>query len=501
MARFFSKSNAKTFALYACLVLVALQFGGCSSREQRAENYYERGKEYVASKDFVKARIEFRNALQLNDKLVPAWRSLAQLEEQDRNIPGLIGSLRRVVELDAKDVDSRVRLARLFLLAGSSDQALKLADAAIELDPQNANILALKSAIQFRLKDTEGARQTAEKALELDPGNAEASVVKAVQIFAGGDPAGALQILDKVKGDHSNDLGILFLKINIYERMGDFAQTESLFRKLIELNPEQPSFRAQLIRFYITHQRPDEALKEQRAAVAAKPDDIKAGLDLVGLIGALQGPDAAREELVNRISAGGSVFPYKVALARFDFSRGKVADATKLMQQLISGSTVPEDVLIARTTLAEMYLSQKNITDAEPIINDILGVDARNTNGLRLRASIRIDRGQIEDAIADLRTALNDQPRSPDLLMSLALAYERSGSIELADKAMSDAMKASNYAPAVGLNYVGFLRRRGLASSGGNCNFRPRKPQSKQRFGFVGACSSKAGAAGLDWSA
>ena len=32
-----------------------------------------------------------------------------------------------------------------------------------------------------------------------------------------------------------------------------------------------------------------------------------------------------------------------------------------------------------------------------------------------LRAAIHLDRGQIDDAIADLRSALNDQPNSPEL--------------------------------------------------------------------------------------
>ena len=109
-----------------------------------------------------------------------------------------------------------------------------------------------------------------------------------------------------------------------------------------------------------------------------------------------------------------------------------------------------------------MYLNKNDPAAAEPLIADILAADDRNINALRMRASIRMDRGQVQDAIADLRTALNDQPRSFDLLIDLAIAYERSGAVEIADKVLFDATKASGYAPAVGLNYVAFLRRRGL---------------------------------------
>src|SRR5262249_25831308 len=104
--------------------------------------------------------------------------------------------------------------------------------------------------------------------------------------------------------------------------------------------------------------------------------------------------------------------------------------------------------------------SRSDIAGAEPLVTEILRADSRNTNGLRLRATISLARNKVDDAIADLRSALNDQPRSPDLLANLAAAYERSGSIDLAGKAYFDAMKASGYSPPVGLAYVAFLQRR-----------------------------------------
>ena len=100
------------------------------------------------------------------------------------------------------------------------------------------------------------------------------------------------------------------------------------------------------------------------------------------------------------------------------------------------------------------------MTAAEPLVTEILRADSRNTNGLRLRADIRLRRGRIDDAIADLRSALNDQPHSPELLGTLATAYERNGSIDLAGKAYFDAMKASGFSPPIGLAYVAFLERR-----------------------------------------
>ena len=87
-----------------------------------------------------------------------------------------------------------------------------------------------------------------------------------------------------------------------------------------------------------------------------------------------------------------------------------LSESTKLFEQLIKSSKgSPDEVMTARITLAEMYLNKKNVAAAEVLITEILGADSRNIDGLRLRALIRIDRGQSDDAIADLRAALNDQ--------------------------------------------------------------------------------------------
>ena len=219
-------------------------------------------------------------------------------------------------------------------------------------------------------------------------------------------------------------------------------QVESLLKKLVALHPNENGFRAQLIRFYLGQKRPDDAINELRRVVTENPADVNAELQLANLLGSLNGVGAARTELVQRIQAGGAVLPFQIALARLDFAQGYLKASTELLKDIISTSKSSDDILAARTTLAELYMSKNDVAAAEPVITDILNVDNRNITGLRLRAAIRIDRGQIDDAINDLRTALNDQPRAPELLATLAIAYERNGSIELADKAYLDATQS-----------------------------------------------------------
>ena len=185
------------------LLLAVLLVAGCGSPEERAQSYYEHGMKLLAQHDDAKASIEFRNALQLKKNMVGAWRALAGIAERNQNWDSLIGIRRTIVELDPKDVDAKVRLARLLFLAKGMDDALNVINAAGELDNRNASVLGLKAMILYKL-DRKAAVRAAQAALEIEPANAEATVVVAADRFDLGDAEGALLILDREVGRSRN---------------------------------------------------------------------------------------------------------------------------------------------------------------------------------------------------------------------------------------------------------------------------------------------------------
>ena len=445
----------------ALLFIVALQVSGCGSSADRAQRYYEHGTKLLAAHDNQRAAIEFKNAVKIKKDLLPAWHGLAQIEELNHHWEGLIPILRTIVELDPKDVETKLKLARLALLGGATDEAFKLVNSLDERDSADANVLALKAVIFYKLKDNNGAVREAKAALKVSPDNVDAMIVLAADRMVNGDAKGALQILDAAPAQHVTDLGVQLFKIKILEQLGDLPQVESLLQKLTELYPHEVAFRNQLIKFYIDQHRQDDAERELRATVAANPKNSQAGLDLIRFLNTARGPVLARQELVARIKDAGDVFPYQMALVDFDFAQGNFTDSFKLLETLASNAASPEHALTAKIRLAEMKLNRMDISAAEALVSDILHKDSRNVSGLKLRASIRMDRGQVEPAISDLREALNDQPRSTELMLLLATAYERGGSMELAEKQFADATRASDFDASVGLSYVAFLRRRG----------------------------------------
>src|SRR4029077_4625601 len=195
----------------ALLAVLFLQISGCGSPEDRAQSHYERGMKLLAQSEPVKASIEFKNALQLKKDLVGAWRGLAQIEERNQNWEAVYAILRTIVDLDKTDVDTRVRLARLMLMANQLDQALQTANAATELDPRNTGARVLRAAILLKLNDNKGAIEEAQAVLEADPKNNEALIVLGAERLGQGDTGGALALLDRASASDDN-LGIQLLK-------------------------------------------------------------------------------------------------------------------------------------------------------------------------------------------------------------------------------------------------------------------------------------------------
>ena len=445
------------------VVALALILVGCESPEQRAQGYYERGMALLAKGDDLNARVALTTSVKFKSDRVEAWRALAGVDERTKTFPQLFGDLRRIVELDPNDIDARIKLARMMIGGGVNDAALKVLEAADEGDKPNAALHALKAIILMRIKDVAGAEGEARRSLEIDPSNIDASLLLASKKAADGDADGAMTLLNSLPTTNPQDkLRISLLKAQLFVQKKDLPQAESLLSVLISENPESAkSLRANLVRLYISGRDFDKAEMELRAAANADATDSKAGMELVRFLISVKGPKAGRDELTSRIAAGGDVFNYQIALSELDFAEGHVTEATQQLQSLADKDSNADHKLAAQTKLAEMYVNKTNFAAAEPLIAEILKKDRRNTTALRLRAAIRIEQKQYDSAISDLREALNDQPKSTDLLTLMALAYERSGKNELAARQYADALKASEQNPGIALRYAGFLQRSG----------------------------------------
>src|SRR5262249_51384634 len=155
-------------------------------------------------------------------------------EERVKNAPAVFQDLRRLVELDPKDLEARVKLARMMVAGGAADPALKLIEIANDSEKPYAPLHALKASILARTNDPAGAMREAQRALAIDPKNVDATMLIAAKKAGDGDVDAALKQLNALSiSDPADELRVSLEKVQILARKGDVAQAEALLKKLI----------------------------------------------------------------------------------------------------------------------------------------------------------------------------------------------------------------------------------------------------------------------------
>ena len=443
--------------LAACFIgLVA-----CSSPEEKANKYYEKGLALMEQGDLLKARIELQIALQIRPDLTAAWFALAQIAEQQGDWEKLFGLLNKVVDHDPKHLETQIKLGRMLLAAGRLDKALAASDLTLAMAPNNAEVLGLRAGVLYKLDDKTGAVAQANAALAISPSNIDALVVLATERLAANDGPKAIEYLDRGLRVNDKNIALQLIKVQALESMAQTESSEAIFRKLIALYPETRALRHTLAQFYLLHGRADAAEAEYRAIAAENPNDVQARLDVVRFIASVKGQDAALEHLQQMIGEDASNNELSFALVTMQQERGDQVAAERVLRSIIARSGDTPDAVKAKGLLAGMLLLNGDKSAAQRLIDEVLVGDQRNEQGLLLKAGLAIDARQFDQAIADLRTILRDSPNSPRALLMLAKAHELTGAVELAQENYLKAYEAGKPALQFGMAYAEFLLQRG----------------------------------------
>ncbi|MGB7949410.1 MAG: tetratricopeptide repeat protein [Candidatus Binatia bacterium] len=118
--------------LIALFILVT-----CGGAEEREQKYLERGKDFYEHGDYVKASLEFKNALQINPKGIDALFYLGLIDEKQGEFRTAFSKFNMVVSRKPDHIDAHLKLGNYYLLAGKIEDAVQHAETAKKLDPAN----------------------------------------------------------------------------------------------------------------------------------------------------------------------------------------------------------------------------------------------------------------------------------------------------------------------------------------------------------------------------
>ncbi|HKG62278.1 MAG TPA: tetratricopeptide repeat protein [Pyrinomonadaceae bacterium] len=417
-----SECRAYTFHIIVlCLLLaVASSLSGCANPAKAKADYVANGEKYLSQSKFQEASLEFRNAIQIDDKLAPAHWGLARAYEGLERFPEMLDELRKTVALDKENLDARIRLGNYYL-AGSRNradivgEAERLAKEVLDKDPKNIEGHILMGSVLFSQNHKDKAFEELNKAVQLDPNRVESYLSLAKFHVAAKEP----------------------------------EKAEELFRRALSVNANAPLVHTEYGKFLAQQNRQPEAEAELRKAVEVGPNDRNARFTLASYYYVKKQLDKA-EEAYKALAALQPDKPEGQAmLADFYSAIGRNDDAVKIYQDILSKSP---DYLQGRYRLAEILLTKGDTQAATAQLDAAFKKDQHDRQALLLRARMKAQRGQADDlksAIEDLKDVLRQEPNSKMGLYLMAQANYNLGLFDQSRAFASDLEKNyPEYLPA-----------------------------------------------------
>jgi tetratricopeptide (TPR) repeat protein len=116
-----------------------------------------------------RAAEQFKRAIEVNPRFIPAYFSLAQELERGNALPAAIEQLRKAVDLDRGSAEGHIRLGRALLRARELTEAQQHLDRAVELNPKSFDAWNALGIISMQQGDFKAAAGHFARAIELSP--------------------------------------------------------------------------------------------------------------------------------------------------------------------------------------------------------------------------------------------------------------------------------------------------------------------------------------------
>jgi predicted Zn-dependent protease len=380
---------------WVCAALLITGFlYGCSGAQSRKASYIAHGKVLLASGDYDKARVEFRNAAQIDPTDIEARLLLGQVAEKLGDARGALGQYLAAVAADPHAVAPRAALARVYLYGGLPDKAIELIGPQLAAAPDNAQLLTVRGAAREQLGDAAGALADAQRAMRLAPEDLYAIglLASVYQARAQFDQAIAVVNGGLAKYPGNPDLHALLAELDLANQ--EPAKAEGELRRIVALEPDVLVHRYRLAQFYL--QRKDGAGAERtlREAVARHPESVEAKLQLVECLAQQEGTGAAAQQVDRFLAAEPGNDPLRLSLGQFLAQNKQPVAAERIFRAVIAQAGNGPDGLAARDRLAALLIDRQDLTGAAALIAQVLAQNVRDNDALILRSRIGLAQGQ-----------------------------------------------------------------------------------------------------------
>lgn len=437
-----TRPTTRTLVRIGVLAAMGLMLAACGGAESRKARFIEKGETFQAEHNWEKARLEYRNALQIDPKNMHVRLRAAQVAEKLGDFREAVGLYQSVVQADSANTVARASLAKLYLFGGLQQESSKLVDEGLAVKSDDAGLLTVRGAIRRQAGDEGGALQDAEAAIAQAPADENAVALLASIYAQKSRVPDAISLIDRALNLEPKSVDLRIIKAQLLLDLQNPKDAEKALAEVIELEPGNLNHRYRLAQLHLIQKDIDSAESILRKAMESAPADVGAKLALANMIATYRSVEAAEKSLAELLSADSGNLQLKMAHAQFFDTHRKLPEAKRVYAEVVEIDGSKRYGLEARNKLAAIAIRESRIDEASNLIEAVLKESPRDNDALVMRANLSQLKGDPTAAVADLRAVLRDQPNTQPILRALAQAHLANKELSLAEETLRNAIRS-----------------------------------------------------------
>ena len=435
------KSLVCKWVLLALGLWVILGLAACTSMEGKRNNFQAQGKELYQKGDYIRARLQFRNALQIDPKFAEGYLWLGKTEMKLNNFPGAFGSLSKAVELQPEQMEAQVLLGQIFLMARKPEEAQAKADLVLKKEPENPEALLLSATVAMTRDQNEKALDLLGKVQRLKPQETNAYLLQSIVQIRQRDTEAAANTLEEGLKANPKAVELYLARATLADRQKQFEVGEATLLKAMAFSPKEPRLQGELVRHYLVAGQWDKAEETLRGYLRQEPDKERYALELASFLVNRGRVKEAEQTLKDFVSAHPQNYNARFALVDFYLSMRRGAQAVKILQEIAAEDPNGPKGVRARNQLAALRLTQGHLEEADSLVAGVLKDNPKDMDALRLQGQIALLKKDGLKAVTNFRILTQDQPKDPEGWLLLAQAHKLQGEIEQAKEKAAKALE------------------------------------------------------------
>ncbi len=432
------KDNVDNSLALLCFLLLI----GCKSPVETADSHLQKGKDFIEKGEFDKAFIELKSANQSDDKRGEVYYYLALLDEKANNYKSMKQNLIRALELDSSLLEARLKLGKLHVLFGDVDKALEQAKTVLNVDPANLEARIIEASVYVKQDRNDQSTPIVQQLLNDNQGNVDVLSLAAALAYKTNQAAEALNLIDKGLSIDGKNIALRLFRVKINAANNAVDKVIEDYKQLVELYPENSSFKLSLASIYSMTNKLDSAESLLRDVVEKEGYKPDAEITLLEFFNA-RSKDRVPKEYEAMVSRHQQQAASIVELSKWMMANGFTNDAKTGLQKVVALEENSDLGLTAQVLIAEIAVGAKQYDSATEIADRVLSSNSDFVPAKLLKARLFLINNGPDEAVALLNKLVWDKSNLDEVYSLLGQAYQVKQDRKTADRYFKQALEVN----------------------------------------------------------